>query len=239
MTRRKGTIPTRSDAGVPRRAGLLSPRNIISVGLAAAIVALGLVLASVPRGGPASGGESEQVGGQPSYAQGNVKGATNASVSMVEFSDFQCPFCGRFAKETLGQIEQEYIKTGKVKLVFRHFPFLGQESVWAAEASECANEQGRFWDYHDELFSRQAGENRGAFSKAKLKRFAGEMGLDASAFAACLDSGRYTQKVRDDLAEGRRMGAKATPTFFINGNKVEGAQPFSVFQSLIEAERAK
>lgn len=106
----------------------------------------------------------------------------------------------------------------------------------AAEASECAAEQGRFWEYHHKLFASQAGEGRGAFARDRLKRFAADLGLNSATFNACLDSGRYAQKVRNDTAEGRARGVRATPTFFINTTKVEGAQTFAVFQGIIEDE---
>lgn len=166
-------------------------------------------------------------------------GSADAPVTIIEFSDFQCPFCSRFTMITFKQIEEEYVGTGLVKVVFRQFAFLGQESQWAAEAAECANEQGRFWEYHDKLFSSQAGENRGAFSKSNLKRFAAELGLGTQAFNQCLDSGRYADEVKEDTAEGKRRGVQGTPTFFVNGQKLVGAQPFSEFQRIIAEELRK
>ncbi|MBI3286569.1 MAG: DsbA family protein [Chloroflexi bacterium] len=151
-----------------------------------------------------------------------VLGSPTAGVVITEFADFQCPACGLLARETLPPLETEYIATGQVRLEFRHFAFIGPESEWAAQAAECAGEQGQFWAFHDLLFSRQAGENRGAFSKERLKGFATELGLDGSTFNACLDSNRYAQKVEEDYRQGRELGVRATPTLFINGRKVEG-----------------
>ena len=115
--------------------------------------------------------------------------------------------------------------------------FLGAESQWAAEASECATEQDAFWEYHDGLFARQSGENQGAFRKERLKQLAADLGLDTAAFNACLDSGKYAQLVRDETAAAQSLGVQKTPTFIVNGQPLLGAQPFEVFQRLIEQER--
>lgn len=122
-----------------------------------------------------------------------------------------------------------------MRLVYRHFAFLGPESLAAAEAAECANEQGAFWAYHDTIFANQAGENRGAFSETNLKAFAAQLGLDTKAFNQCLASHRYRDAVIADYQEGQQRGVRSTPTFFINGQKIEGALPFAQFQTLIEA----
>jgi protein-disulfide isomerase len=165
----------------------------------------------------------------------HFKGDPNASVTMIEFSDFQCPFCGRFATGVGRQIHEAYVQTGKVRFGYQHFAILGAESEWAAEASECAAEQEAFWAYHDRLFDRQAGENRGAFNKDNLKQFAADLGLDTAAFNTCLDSGKYTSMVRAESAAVQSLGVRGTPTFVVNGRPLVGAQPFEVFQQVIEA----
>lgn len=109
------------------------------------------------------------------------------------------------------------------------------ESLWAAEASECAADQGAFWEYHDILYERHGGENRGAFSHDNLKRFAAELGLDTDAFNECLDSGKYTSLVRNETGLGQSMGVRSTPTFLLNGQPLLGALPFESFQQAIEA----
>ncbi len=162
-------------------------------------------------------------------------GSPDAPVVIDEYSDFQCPFCGQFALTTFRQIEQAFITTGQVKFVFHNFAFLGAESQWAAEASYCAYEQGYFWEYHDVIFNNQAGENRGAFSKDNLKRFAKGIVDDEAAFNLCLDSGRYAERVRQVKQEGIQRGVTSTPSFFINGKLVKGAQPFASFQAQILA----
>jgi len=128
------------------------------------------------------------------------------------------------------------VKTGKVRFGYLHYAFLGPESQRAAEASECAAEQGAFWPYHDRLYERQAGENRGAFSQDNLKQFAVELGLDGRAFNACLDSGKYAAVVRADTAAGESLGVKGTPAFLANGRPLVGALPFEAFRQVIETE---
>jgi protein-disulfide isomerase len=113
---------------------------------------------------------------------------------------------------------------------------LGPESAWAAEASECAADQDAFWEYHDLIFERQAGENQGAFNKENLKQMAVDLGLDSAAFDECLDSGKYTEQVQMETQTARQLGVTSTPAFVINGVAVMGAQPFAVFEQAIEAE---
>lgn len=168
-----------------------------------------------------------------------VLGKGNAKVTIIEFADFQCPFCGKWFTESEGNLIKDYVNTGKVKFSFRHFAFLGQESNWASEASECANEQGKFWDFHDYLFKNQKGENQGTFSKENLKGFAANLGLDTLKFNACLDGGKYAKAVTDDTKAGQTAGVSGTPTIFVNGQVMVGAQPYSVLKTLIDQELAK
>ncbi len=116
-----------------------------------------------------------------------------------------------------------------------NFAFLGEESQWAAEAAECAGDQNSFWEFHDYLFSHQNGENQGAFSKDNLKGFAKDMGLDTKAFNSCMDSGKYTQLVKDQTNIGRQLGVQSTPTFAVNGKAVVGAQSFDTFKQTIDS----
>lgn len=167
-----------------------------------------------------------------------VRGAATAPVTIEEYADFQCPACGQFARNTEAQLLRTYVADGSVKIVFHHFAFLGMESNWAAEATECAGEQGRFWELHDRLYSSQAGENKGAFSKANLKKMGADLGLGAG-FAACVDSGRYAQTVRDATQEGSARGVKATPTLFVDGKKIEGAASFEQLKAIIDAALAR
>lgn len=166
-------------------------------------------------------------------------GSPTAPVTVVEFADFQCPFCGKFFKTAGKEIIEKYVKAGKVKFVYRDFAFLGAESEWAASAAECANEQGKFWQYHDHLYTHQNGENEGAFAKENLKHFALELGLDTTAFNTCLDSDKYIAEVRKDTEDGQRFGVSGTPTNFINGRLLVGARSFAEFAAMIEEELAK
>jgi protein-disulfide isomerase len=158
---------------------------------------------------------------------GPSKGAPEATVTMVYFTDFQCGYCRKFVKETLPKIDEHYIRTGKVRLVFRHLAILGDASVQAARASACASEQGKFWEYHDVLFANMAPL---AFSAARLKRYAGDLRLDEKAFATCFDGKAQAQRVEHETLIGRALGATGTPAFLINGQLLLGAYPFEVFQ---------
>ncbi len=166
-------------------------------------------------------------------------GNPDAPVTMIEFSDFQCPYCGVFASKAGSQLFEEYIKTGKVRFGYMHFTFLGDESGYAAEASECAGEQNAFWEYHDYLFEQLASEDQQDFTKDNLKRFAADMELDAKAFDACLDSGKYAQEVSQQTSFAQSLGVRSTPSFVINGQAVVGAQSFETFQQVIESELSR
>ena len=160
-----------------------------------------------------------------------MKGDENAPVTIVEFSDFQCPFCGK-VEPTVKQILDIY--KGKVKLVYRDFPLNSHEFAQkAAEASECADEQDKFWEYHDKLF-----ENQDALTIEDLKKYASGLELDTVKFNDCLDSGKYESEVQKDFEDGQKYGVSGTPAFFINGKLISGNQPFSVFQQIIEGELA-
>ncbi|MDP2776672.1 MAG: thioredoxin domain-containing protein, partial [Anaerolineales bacterium] len=165
----------------------------------------------------------------------HFRGDPNALVTIIEFGDFQCPFCGRHAAIVGPQIDEKYIQSGKVRFGYWNFAFLGDESTWAAEAAECAADQDKFWEYHDIIYSSQSGENQGAFNKDNLKKFAQELGLDTQAFNECLDSGKYTSLIQADTQASSAMGFQSTPTFLVNGQPVIGAQPFEVFQQTIDA----
>lgn len=166
---------------------------------------------------------------------GPQKGAANAPVTIVQFSDYQCPFCQRFTAETFPQIDEKYIKTGKVKFVYRDFPLSFHESAQkAAEAARCAFAQNNFFEYHDIVF-----KNQSAIAISDLKKYAKDLGLDVAKFNACLDSGKTAADVKKDLADGASYGVNGTPSFFINGWILVGAQPFSVFQQAIESELKK
>lgn len=168
-----------------------------------------------------------------------VQGNPNAKVTVVEFADFQCPFCERFFQDVEANLIKDYVNTGKVKFAFRHYAFLGTESTWAAEASECANEQGKFWQYHDYLYNHQGQENSGTFTKDKLEGFAGVLGLNTGQFKSCLESDKYADKVKEDFTQGQAAGVNGTPATFVNGQLLSGAQPYETFKTLIDTDLAK
>lgn len=128
---------------------------------------------------------------------------------------------------------------GLVRFVYWHMAFLGKESVRAAEASECAGEQDKFWEYHDKVYENQGGHNSGAYSDANLKRFAAEIGLDMAQFNACLDSGRYSGRVQAQLQAAKGQGVRATPTLIINGRMLEGLYKYEDYRRLIDQELAR
>ncbi len=162
-------------------------------------------------------------------AKGPARGPNDAKVTLVEFSDFQCPYCGK-AHDTVEQVMQSY--AGKVRLVFRHFPLeFHKNAEKAAEAAMCANDQGKFWEYHDVLF-----KNQQTLEIPQLKDHAKEVGLDGTSFGACLDSGKYKKAVDEDMAAGQKVGVSGTPAFFINGVMLSGAQPFDEFKKVIDQE---
>jgi len=164
-----------------------------------------------------------------------VLGNKDAPVTMVEFSDYECPFCGRHFTETYPQIKKDYIDTGKAKLVFRDFPLsFHQNAQKAAEAAECAGEQGKYYEMHDKLYS-----NQQALDIASLKIYAQQIGLNTAKFNDCLDSGKMAAEIKKDQTDGQSYGVQGTPAFFINGKLVSGAQPFSVFKQAIDAEIVK
>ncbi len=157
------------------------------------------------------------------------RGPADASVTIVEFTDYQCPFCARHYQQTYPRILREYGE--RIRYVVRNFPIVQNHphAAKAAEAAECAFDQGAFWPYHDRLF-----ENSSALDSESLKRYALDLGLDSEQFERCLDSGVKSRIVARDFQDGRRYGVRGTPTFFINSRILIGAQPFSAFQDYIE-----
>lgn len=164
-------------------------------------------------------------------------GDKNAPVTIIEFSDFQCPFCRKFWEGTLPQIKKEYVDTGKARFVYRDFPLdfhPGAEP--AAEAAECAEEQDKFWEFHDRVFAEQAKQGQGTiqFGVDDLKKWAKGINLNTTKFDQCLDSGKYKDEVAKDVAEGTAAGVSGTPTIFVNGQKIVGAQSFAAFKAVID-----
>lgn len=161
------------------------------------------------------------------------KGGEKAAVTIVEFSDFHCPFC-RQVISTLAKLESQYGE--KIKLVFRDFPIenLHPGATKAHEAARCANEQGKFWPYHDKLFASPPSSSPEVF-----KGLAKDVGLDAVTFETCLGSGKYQAAIKEDIAEGNRVGVGGTPAFFVNGRLISGAQPVEAFARVIDDELSR
>lgn len=160
-------------------------------------------------------------------SQGNPK----APITIIEFSDFQCPFCKK-TRPTIQQIMDTY--KGKVHYVFRDFPLsFHKQARKASEAANCSNEQGKYWEYNSKLW-----ENQGDLEPEKLKEYAKALGLNEKKFVSCLDSGKYAEEIDKDIADGSKAGVSGTPAYFINGIFVSGAQPFDKFQEIIDEELA-
>ncbi len=165
-------------------------------------------------------------------ATGPSKGPTTAPVTIVEFSDFECPFCGR-AEDTVKKVLKDY--DGKVRLVYRDFPLpMHPHAEKAAEAAQCAGDQGKYWDMHEKLFA-----NQQALEPAQLKGYAKGLGLDTAKFDKCLDSGEKAKIVEENRKAGEKVGVTGTPAFFVNGYQLTGAQPFEEFKTLIDQELAR
>jgi protein-disulfide isomerase len=160
----------------------------------------------------------------------SIKGDPDAPVTVIEFSDYECPFCQRFYQTTYSLIEENYIDTGKVNFVYRDFPLnFHKNAQKAAEAAECAGEQGQYYEMHDKLF--EEGVEGGVNS---FKQYASDIGLDRGEFDVCLDTGSMRNEVQQDLADGQALGVSGTPSFIINGKMVVGAQPYDVIAREIE-----
>jgi protein-disulfide isomerase len=163
---------------------------------------------------------------------GLTAGDPNAPIVVTEYADFQCPGC-QYAFTTLEPtIIKDYINTGEVYYIFEPFSFVGPESYRATEAAYCASDQGKFWEYHDLLFTNWAGENQGAFADENLFKFASQIDFNQDAFAACFNSGTYAQKVIDKGTEASAAGITSTPTFLVNGQQVLSSNLLAVLESL-------
>lgn len=160
-----------------------------------------------------------------------VLGDPKAPVTLIEYGDYQCPFCARFFSDTESLIREDYIKTGKVKMVYREFPLdsIHPYARSAAEAARCAKDQGKYWAYHDALFDRQA-----QIPNLDFVKLAGELGLETAGFKKCVESRKYKDEVQEDLQDGIAAGVQGTPTTFINGKPLFGAQPYTVFKEIID-----
>jgi protein-disulfide isomerase len=163
-------------------------------------------------------------------------GERTAQVVIHEYGDYQCPFCGVFARSIKPEIQERFIDTGIARLVWHDFAWHGQESQTAANAARCAGDQGQFWEMHDMLFERFSGENNGTFANENLKRYGGILGLEPEAFDSCVDGNTYRDAIAADMNRVRRLGLNGTPSFMVGDRRIVGAQPVEVFEQAILAE---
>jgi protein-disulfide isomerase len=219
-------------------AGRLAP-VLLAILLAAVVIIAGCAAPSLENvaATPADSAVPTEVA-EPADASGDVrsKGSADASVVIVEYSDYQCPFCSRWVQETYPAILEKYIDTGQVRLEFRDFPLesIHPNAKAAAVAARCAGEQGDYWGMHDRLFGNQAQWSGLADPSETFQSYAGEMGLDTAAFLTCLASGTFDEAIAQDLQAGQAAGVSGTPSFLINGTLVVGAQPFSAFEQALD-----
>ena len=210
-----------------------------------------------PPAPPAADGTAVQAPKEIPVGNSPFLGKADAPVTVVEFSDFQCPFCAAVNgvkndvynkmvvdypgwEPIIPNLKKDYIDRGLVKLVYRDFSFLGEESDLAANAALCAADQSKYWQYHDKIFESQKGENQGALSQENLKGLAVQLSLDSDKFNKCVLEKTYLQEVKDSTSNARTYGVAGTPAFFVNGKVIPGgAVPYSVVKQAIEAELKK
>jgi len=171
-------------------------------------------------------------------------GDPNAPITLVEFGDYQCFFCNKFFHDTEQKLLENYVDTGKVKIIFKDFTIIGPDSTTAAHAAHCADDQGLFWEYHDTLYNNWNGENNGWASSENLLRMAHDVGLDIDEFTDCMLNEIHTEIISASNADARTLGLTGTPGFFVIGHnnqvtKIPGAQPFEVFQKIFDSELEK
>jgi len=178
-----------------------------------------------------------------SFDQAPIKGDPKATLILLEFTDYQCPFCGRFFRTALPEIDRAYIQTGKLRHAIRDYPLpMHSHAAQAAEAADCAGAQGRYWEMHDLLFN-----NQQALGLQQLTTYANSLKLDMKAFDNCMSTGAFKDKIARDIADGQRVGVTGTPSFIlgvttdgktITGSVITGTRPFAFFKGLIDVKLA-
>jgi protein-disulfide isomerase len=217
---------TKPKTGPKKKSGL-SPVVLLGVIAAAVLVVAGIIILAT-RSANAPLTTTSRTG------EGTAWGPVGAPVTVIDYSDYGCSHCRDFGLNQGKQLREEYEAGGKVRFEFKHMIIGGTPTRDAANASECAADQGRFWDYHDALFARQ-GTSANPFTKPLLKRYAAELGLDTAQFDPCVDRNAHYDTVAASESEARSKGVQATPTFFINGKKIEGALPYEQFKAEVDA----
>ena len=173
-----------------------------------------------------------------------ILGDPNAPVTLVEFGDYQCYFCNQFFHTTEDDLFKNYVETGKVKVIFKDYTIIGPDSIAAAHATHCADDQGKFWEYHDTLYDHWTGENNGWASSENLLQFAGNIGLNIDEFSNCMLDSKHTSIITNSNQDAKDLGLTGTPAFFIIGpdnkiTKIEGAQPYDIFERIFNSELEK
>src|SRR3989338_8324192 len=220
--------PANSSPASPSSRNTLLPVSIL---IAAVLISGSIIYAIGTKNGPAVPSEPTPKNTAALFEvspQDSVLGDVKAPVTLIEYGDYQCPFCGKFFREVEPGIRDKYVKNGKVKIIFRNFQFLGPESVEAGNAAECAREQGQFWGYHDALYRTETAdgqEHNGNLNKELFLALAKELKLDEGKLASCIDSRKYVAHVAEETEAGREIGVDATPTNFVNGVRIRGLAP--------------
>ena len=173
-----------------------------------------------------------------------ILGNPNAPVTLVEFGDYQCYFCNQFFHKTEDAIFKNFVETGKVKVIFKDYTIIGPDSVSAAHATHCADDQGLFWEYHDTLYNNWTGENNGWASSENLLKFANDVKLDIDEFSKCMIDSKHTSVIANSNQDAKDLGLTGTPAFFVIGpdskvTKIGGAQPYDVFERIFNSELEK
>ncbi|MCV0392216.1 MAG: DsbA family protein [Nitrosopumilus sp.] len=173
-----------------------------------------------------------------------ILGDSNAKITLVEFGDYQCHFCNVFFHTTEDSVLENYVETGKVRMIFKDYNIIGPDSVNASHGAHCANDQGKFWEYHDILYSNWTGENNGWASSENLLRFAQELELNIDQWSQCMIEGIHSKTILASNEDAKKLELTGTPAFFVIGpdgkiTRIFGAQPYDVFESIFEAELAK
>ena len=219
-------------------------RNIMIISAIAVLAVIAVIVLVATNDQPVTAGSFTTVETKEwPQANGKALGPEDAPVVLRDFSDFQCPFCRQFATGVKDRIIEQFVSTGQVRFEYRHFIVIdgntgGSDSRRAAEASECAAEQNRFWDYHEMLYANQRGEGAGAFTNPRLKAFAEAIGLDTEQFNSCLDSRKYRRVVEDDEKLARSYSLRGTPSLIVNDRLVENPLDFGSVTAAIAAALA-
>ncbi|MFH0890822.1 MAG: thioredoxin domain-containing protein [Candidatus Liptonbacteria bacterium] len=212
--------------------------------LAAAILISGAIIYSANQNStiplPVEGGEEPEqaVTVPPLGGRDVVMGNKDAKVTFIEYGDYQCPFCGRFFTQIEADLIDDYVKTGKVKFIYRDLAFLGPESVAAAEAAECSKDQNKFWQFHDAIYAEEikdGQEHNNNLTKELFIKLAKQVGMNADEFTKCYVDKKYSKIVADNVRAAQNAGINSTPTSFINDQKISGAQPYATFTAAIDA----